>query len=144
MDDNLGDQILKEYMKCTSKSDILKKLNINDSIYDSWIKINRNELKKIDTYIEKQNIKLKLKIRNLPELNIESESETDSDVENNLYKEPTIDKAVLIRRKTDIHKKINKLTELLNEGRLNQSEFDKAKTLLQDEINHINKKLLER
>lgn len=160
MDENLGDRILKEYMKKTSKPELLKKLDITESIYESWLRINRAQLKKIDLYIEQQHLKSKLKIRNLPEINFDSseDSDTDSDTNNRfLRKEPgpehstttipsSSDKrtTILTHRKSKIQKKINQLIDLESEGKIGQNEYNKAMDMLRDEMENVNRRLLER
>lgn len=157
MDDNLGDKILKEYMNRTSKHDIITKLDITESIYDSWEKINKTQLKKINTYLEQKQMKSKLKIRNVPEINFDSDSEssaveTDSDVDDNkfLRKEPgyehqqtPTDKrtTTLLHRKNQIQEKINKLIDLENSKKIGQNEFRQAMNILQDEMENVNKLL---
>ncbi len=151
MDDNLGDKILKEYMNGISKSDILTKLEITEKLYDSWVKVNRAELKKVDSYLEKQQLKSKLKIRNLPELNFDSSSElssdieTDSDTDNKfLHKEPGYEHYLpktdkrIEHRKNHIQDKINKLFELKERNKIGSSEFVQAMTILQNEMDNIN------
>lgn len=82
---NLGDQILEHYIKGITKEDILNKLNIDDHVYTSWEKINRNELKKIDTILEKHKLNKTLKIKNIPfiESDYENSDDDDDDDENN-------------------------------------------------------------
>lgn len=74
---NLGDQILEEYIKGTTKEEILNKLNIDDNIYSSWGKINKNELKKIDTILEKHRLNRTLKIKNIPLVDSDYENSDD-------------------------------------------------------------------
>ena len=152
MDDNLGDKILKEYMNGTSKSDIITTLNITEQIYDSWAKINKIQLKRINDYMEKQQLKSKLKIRNIPpELNFDSSDElsdieTDSDSDNKfLHKEPgyehylpTTDKRIMYR-KNHIQDKINKLSELNDHKKIGATEYMQAMNILQTEMDNINK-----
>lgn len=78
--DTLGDQILTEYLKGTSKEDVIKLLNIDDYTYSSWEKINKNELKKIDVMLEKKRLCKTLKIKTLP-LHLDSDLEDESDDE---------------------------------------------------------------
>lgn len=158
MNDNLGDKILKEYMNKTSKHDIITKLNVTESIYDSWEKINKTQLKKINLYLEQKQMKSKLKIRNIPELNsdsesstIETETDSESDVDNKfLRKEPgyehqqiQTDKrtTTLLHRKNQIQEKINKLIDLENNKKIGQNEFRQAMNILQDEMENVNKLL---
>lgn len=152
MDDNLGDKILKEYMNRTNKQDIITKLDITESIYDSWEKINKTQLKKINLYLEQKQIKSKLKIRNIPEINFDSESsmddsDADSDTDNKfLRKEPgyehqqiQTDKRTtsLLHRKNQIQEKINKLIDLENNKKIGQNEFRQAMNILQDEMDKL-------
>jgi hypothetical protein len=78
---NLGDQILEEYVKGITKEDIINKLNIDDNVYTSWEKINRNELKKIDMILEKHKLNKTLKIKNIPF----TDSDYDDDDEEEEY-----------------------------------------------------------
>jgi hypothetical protein len=143
-------------MNRTSKHDIITKLDITDSIYESWEKINKTQLKKINLYLEKKQMKSKLKIRNIPEINCDSDSSTidtdpDSDMDNKfLRKEPGyehhqihIDKrtTTLLHRKNQIQEKINKLIDLENNKKIGQNEFHKAMNILQDEMENVNKLL---
>lgn len=81
--DNLGDQILQEYIKGVSRDDIIEKLGITEQIYTSWEKINKTELSKIDAILEKKRLNKKLKIKNVPSL-IDSDCD-ESDEDDILY-----------------------------------------------------------
>lgn len=78
MDQRLGDKILKEYMNGTSKKDIVQKLKISSNTFDYWEKINKNELARVDDYLERQRLKHVLKIQNV---NIPVESDEEDDEE---------------------------------------------------------------
>ena len=77
--DNLGDQILQEYIKGVSKDDIMSKLNIDDYMYSSWEKINKIELKRIDAILEKKKLCKTLKIQKIPIIESDYE-DSDEDV----------------------------------------------------------------
>lgn len=77
--DNLGDQILQEYIKGTNRDDIIEKLKITEDIYTSWEKINRTELSKIDEILEKRRMNKKLKIKSIPIIDSECD-DSDEDV----------------------------------------------------------------
>lgn len=78
--DNLGDQILQEYIKGVSRDDIIKKLNITEDIYTSWEKINRTELSKIDEILEKRRMNKKLKIKSIPLIDSECDDSDEDGV----------------------------------------------------------------
>lgn len=155
MDTNLGDKILREYMKQTSKEDILQKLEIDDTVYYTWLKINKTELERIDDYLQKKKLKSKLKIRNIPELNdsdIESDGE-DSDTSNKfLYKEPSPAEyqvhqqkkiVTLQHRRNIIQDKMNRLNDLETSKKIGHNEYLQAIKILNDEMDNVNKLLNE-
>lgn len=78
-DTNLGDRILEEYIKGITKEEILNKLNIDDHVYISWEKINRNELIKIDMILEKHKLNKTLKIKNIPLIDSDYENSDEDD-----------------------------------------------------------------
>lgn len=77
MDDHLGDKILTEFINGSTRDEIIKKFGITEKLYNAWEKINSNELQKIKNQLEKRQWKQKLKIRNIPEYYLSSDTETD-------------------------------------------------------------------
>ena len=63
MDQHLGDKILEKYMNGRSKQDIIHTLKISENTFNYWEKINKNELARVDEYLEKQRLKQVLKIQ---------------------------------------------------------------------------------
>ena len=65
MDQRLGDKILEKYMNGESKTDIMHTLNISENTFNYWEKLNKNELARVDDYLEKQRLKHALKIQSV-------------------------------------------------------------------------------
>jgi hypothetical protein len=151
METHLGDKILKEYMKQTSKEEIIQKLNIDETMYNSWQQINKSVLDKIDEHLQKRKLRSTLKIRNIPEMDDDDEEE-DSTVQNKfLYKEPIpLDYQhhqqkkimTLQHRKNQIQDKMNRLNDLESQKKIGHNEYLHAIKILNDEMENVNKLLV--
>lgn len=143
MDKHLGDVILNEYMTGSSKTDIITKLQIPESTFNYWEKINKTELKRVDQYIEKQKLKEILKIKTVP---IDSDDEDIPPTHHNkfFHKEPVVEKVVdngriimIVNRKQQIQEKICKLDDLLNRKVIGELEYNKSLAILNKELNIV-------
>jgi hypothetical protein len=153
METNLGDKILKEYMKQTSKEEIIQKLEIDESMYNSWQQINKSVLDKIDEQLQKKKLRSTLKIRNIPEIDDDDEDEEEEEgvVQNKfLYKEPIpLDYQhhqqkkimTLQHRKNQIQDKMNRLNDLESQKKIGHSEYLHAIKILNDEMENVNRLL---
>lgn len=152
MENNLGDKILKEYMKQTSKEEIIQKLEIDESMYNSWQQINKSVLDKIDEHLQKKKLRSTLKIRNVPEMNDDEDDEEEENVVHNkfLYKEPIpLDyqhhhqkkMMTLQHRQSQIQDKMNRLNDLVKQKKIGQDEYHHAIKILKDEMDNVNRLL---
>lgn len=151
MENNLGDKILKEYMKQTSKEEILQKLEIDEAMYNSWLQINKSVLDKIDAHLEQKKLRSTLKIKNLPnfdDTDDENEDENEEEKVHNkfLYKEPIpLDYQqhqhkkimTLQHRQNQIQDKINRLNDLVKQKKIGQDEYHHAIKILNEEMDNV-------
>lgn len=147
MENNLGDKILKEYMKQTSKEEILQKLEIDEAMYNSWLQINKSVLDKIDVHLEQKKLRSTLKIKNLPNFDDTDEDETEEGNHNKfLYKEPIpLDYQhhqhkkimTLQHRQNQIQDKINRLNDLVKQKKIGQDEYHHAIKILNEEMDNV-------
>lgn len=152
METNLGDKILKEYMKQTSKEEIIQKLEIDESMYNSWQQINKSVLDKIDEQMQKKKLRSVLKIRHVPEIDDDDDEEDEGTVQNKfLYKEPIpLDYQhhqqkkimTLQHRKNQIQDKMNRLNDLESQKKIGHNEYLHAIKILNDEMENVNKLLV--
>lgn len=171
MDNNLGDQILQEYIKGSSKEEIITKLDIDEYLFSSWEKINKIDLQKIDNMLEKKRLCKTLKINKIPL--IESDYE-NSDEEAITFSPPTkgqflkkepkiiheyaqqINQAMeqktlesekltqlnaLRNKYIDIQEKVNKLIDLESQKRIGKHEYTRAMNILNEELSSIKNKI---
>lgn len=80
MDQRLGDKILEKYMNGESKTDIMHTLNISENTFNYWEKLNKNELARVDEYLEKQRLKHALKIQSVYIPTTDSDDDEEEDV----------------------------------------------------------------
>lgn len=153
MDDLLGDKILKEYMNGLTKDEIINHLQISENTYNYWQKINKNELKRINHFLEKQKLKNVLKIKTIPDLEFDSdddditihhnkfshkEQDNPSILEKSIHN-PDMKINIIINRKHQIQEKVQKLNELQAKKVIGEQEYNKAMTMLNEELNIVNK-----
>ncbi len=137
---NLGDKILHEYIKGHKQEDIVKKLNIDNEIYEKWKEINQESLDKVDEMLKKRELSSSLKITSIPNL-LEDNKFLYKEPPNPLITSKNIQTMTLENRKQRLQDKLDKLNGLESQGKIGHNEYLQASKILNDEMENINKQL---
>ena len=144
--ETLGDQILQEYIKGSSKDDILAKLNIDEYLYTSWQKINKQDLKKIDIMLEKRQLCKTLKIKMVPMIDsdYEHEEEESDDEDMHTYHHHPPNKGQFLKKEPKIvHQIAEQIHNAMEQKTLETEKLTQLNTLrlkkgeLQEKINRM-------
>lgn len=150
MDQRLGDKILEKYMNGESKTDIMHTLNISENTFNYWEKLNKNELARVDEYLEKQRLKHALKIQSvyIPTTDsdddevVEEEDVADDDEEDDVEEEVEEEKkpAAVAVYHYDHHKFLHKepIVQKLSEEDVRKMTIINKRQQLQEKIHKLN------
>lgn len=150
MDQRLGDKILEKYMNGESKTDIIHTLNISENAFNYWEKLNKNELARVDDYLEKQRLKHVLKIQsvNIPTTDSDDDDEEVGGDDEKDVEEEEEEKKVEEEEETkpaavyhyDHHKFLHKepIVQKLSEEDVRKMTIINKRQQLQEKINKLN------